>query len=214
MAAAQLQEGHSSAAKRAGLGVCGAWGRGQEDLVERIRRLRSRSAGRVLGLAAHDRQVFRYQVDFGAGEKDVVSLLEPAWVFKHGLHPEVTLGVLRDGADPAELAPVDVQENGAFLRLLSRVIFENIAGRGDIRREAEAQGTGYVYLLDARTPDPAGRVPAEDVIGAVQVEGGAAVARSYQHNPKHRLFTAAGWFRLPGELEAALQSRMRARATD
>ena len=135
--------------------------------MERIR-LRSRSTGRAPGVAADDRQVFRYQVDFGAGEQDVVSLLEPDWVFKHGLHPEAILGVLRDGADPDELEPVDVQENGAFLRLLSRVIFENVADCDDIRWEAEIQGTGYVYLLDARTPDPAGRVPAEDIVGAVQ----------------------------------------------
>lgn len=64
-----------------------------------------------------------------------MSLLEPDWLFKHGLNPEAILGVVRDGADPAELAPGDVQENGAFLRLLSRVIFEN-ADCGDIRREA------------------------------------------------------------------------------
>jgi hypothetical protein len=68
-----------------------------------------------------------------------------------------------------ELAPVDVQENGTFLRLLSRVIFENIADCGDTRREAEIQGSGYAYLLDARTPDPAGRVPAQDIVGEVQV---------------------------------------------
>jgi hypothetical protein len=168
----------------------------------------------VLGVAGHDRQVFRYRLDFGGGERDVVSLLEPDWVFRHGLHPEAILAVVRDGADPAELAPLDVRENGTFLRLLSRVIFENIADSSDIRREAEIQGTGYVYLLDARTPDPAGRVPAEDIIGAVQVDGGATVPGSYQHNPKHRLFTATGWFRLPGDLEAALQRCIRARITD
>jgi hypothetical protein len=173
-----------------------------------------RSTGSVLGVAAHDRQVFRYRLDFGGGERDVVSLLEPDWVFQHGLHPEAVLGVVRDGADPVALAPVDLRENGPFLQLLSRVIFENIADCGDMRREAEMQGSGYVYLLDARTPNPAGRVPAEDIIGVVQVDGGAAVAGSYQHNPKHRLFTATGWFRLPYDLEAAMQRRLRARTTD
>ena len=112
--------------------------------MKRIRRIRSRSAGRVPGVAADDRQVFRYRVDLGAGEQDVVSLLEPDWVFRHGLHPGAILGVLRDGADLAELAPVDVRENGAFLRLLFRVVlYENIADCGDICREAEIQGTGY-----------------------------------------------------------------------
>ncbi len=66
-------------------------------------------------VARNDRQVFRYLVDFGGGERDVVSLLEPDWVFQHGLHPEAVMAVVREGADPDALAPVDVQENGPFL---------------------------------------------------------------------------------------------------
>lgn len=68
-----------------------------------------------------------------------------------------------------------------------------------------------MYLLDARTPDPGGRVPAEDIIGAVEVVEGQLVPGSYQHNPRHRLLTVNGWFRLPDELEAALQRRLHAR---
>jgi hypothetical protein len=160
-----------------------------------------------------DRQVFRYRVDFGGGERDVVSLLESEWVFRHGLHPEVIMAVVREGANPGSLAPADVQENGPFLRLLTRVIFESIDRSAGIRREAEVQGSGYVYLLDARTPDPGGRVPPEDIVGAVEVRDGEPVPGSYQHNPRHRLLTAAGWFRLPAEIEAELQSRLRARTT-
>ena len=70
-------------------------------------------------------QVFRYQVDFGGGERNVVSLLEPEWVFQHGLHPEAVIAVLPEGADSDAMTPADVRENGPFLRLLSRVIFEN-----------------------------------------------------------------------------------------
>jgi hypothetical protein len=94
--------------------------------------------GSLLGVAAHDRQVFRYRLDFGGGERDVVSLLEPDWVYQHGLHPEAVLGVVRDGADSVVLAPVDLGENGAFLRLLSRVIFEHIADCGDLRHSPGA----------------------------------------------------------------------------
>ncbi|TCB87725.1 hypothetical protein E0H26_28855 [Micromonospora zingiberis] len=165
-------------------------------------------------MARNDRQVFRYLVDFGGGERDVVSLLEPDWVFQHGLHPEAVMAVVREGADPDVLAPADVQENGPFLRLLSRVVFENIDQCGSLRREAEIQGSGYVFLLDERTPGPGGRVNRDDIVGAVEVSSGEPVAGSYQHNPRHRLFTAAGWFRLPTEIEAALYSRLRARAND
>lgn len=165
-------------------------------------------------VARNDRQVFRYQVDFGGGERDVVSLLEPDWVFQHGLHPEAVMAVVREGADPDVLTPADLQENGPFLRLLSRAIFESIDQCGYLRREAEIQGSGYVYLLDERTSDPGGRVSPDDIVGAVEVSNGKPVAGSYQHNPRHRLLTAAGWFRPSSEIEAALRSRLRARAED
>jgi hypothetical protein len=159
----------------------------------------------------NDRQVYRYRVDFDGDERDVVSLLEPDWVFRHGLHPEAVMAIVREGTDLHSLAPSDVQENGPFLRLLSRVLFEITDQCGAIRREAEIQGSGYIYLLDERTPDPSGRVPPDDIIGAIEVSNGKPVPGSYQHNPRHRLLTADGWFRLPTEIEAALQSRLRAR---
>ena len=161
-------------------------------------------------VAGQDRQVFVYRVDLGVGERDVVSSLEADWVFRHGLHPEAIMATIREGADPDDLTPADVEENGTFLRLLSRVILDNITACAGIRREAEIQGNGSVYLLDGRTPDPGGRVPPEDIIGAVAVSNGEPATASYRHNPRHRLFTTTGWFRLPGELEAALQRRLRA----
>jgi hypothetical protein len=161
-----------------------------------------------------DRQVFRYQVDFGGGEREVVSLLEPEWVYQHGLHPETVMAVLPGSAVPDAMTPADVQENGPFLRLLSRVIFENAGQCGWLQREAEVQGNGYVYLLDGRTPTPGGRVPPEDIIGAFEVREDALVTGSYRHNPQHRLFTTAGWFRLPPEIESALQTRLRSRPAD
>lgn len=157
------------------------------------------------------RQVFLYQVDFGGGERNVVSLLEPDWVSEHGLNPDAVAAVLPAGATPYDVQPDDVRENGPFLRLLSRIIFENAGRHEMLQREAEVQGDGYVYLLDGRTPDPGGRVPPQDIIGAFEVRDGALVTGSYRHNPQHRLFTTAGWFRLPPAIETALQSRLRAR---
>jgi len=155
------------------------------------------------------RQMFLYQIDFGGGERNVVSLLEPDWVSRHGLNPDAVVAVLPAGATPDDVRPNDVRENGPFLRLLSRIIFENADRHDMLQREAEIQGDGYVYLLDGRTPDPGGRVPPQDIVGAFEVRDGALVIGSYRHNPQHRLFTTAGWFRLPPAIEAALQSRLR-----
>jgi hypothetical protein len=157
------------------------------------------------------RPVFLYQVDFGGGERNVVSLLEPAWVSEYGLNPDVVVAVLPAGVTTDDLKPDHVRENGLFLRLLSRVIFENAGRHEMLQREAEVQGDGYVYLLDGRTPDPGGRVPPQDIIGAFEVRDGTLVNGSYRHNPQHRLFTTAGWFRLPPAIESALQARLRAR---
>jgi hypothetical protein len=151
-------------------------------------------------------------MDTDKGERDVVALLESEWVFQHGLPPEAIVAVVRKGADSDALVPGDIWENPAFLRLLSRVIYENVEGCPVLRREAEVQGDGYVYLLDARTPEPGGRVPPEDIIGMVSVSNGGIVPGSFRHNPRHRLLTVNGWFRLPEELEAALQWRIRAKS--
>jgi hypothetical protein len=54
--------------------------------------------------------------------------------------------------------------------------FFSEAGESDI-------GPRLVYLLDARTPDPSGRVPPHDIIGAFDVRDGALVTGSYRHAP-------------------------------
>ena len=84
--------------------------------------------------------MFVYPVDIGAGERDVVSMLTADWVFQHGLHPEAIMGIIREGADADGLAPIDVRENPTFLRLLSRVIFENI-GEAALQRRLHARST-------------------------------------------------------------------------
>jgi hypothetical protein len=160
----------------------------------------------------YGRDVFIYRVDIGGGERDVVSILEPSWVFERGLSPEAILGRIGPGDSIDAFTPAGFQENPAFLRLLSRVIYEEVGNDPGLQTEAERQGEGSVYLLDGRTPDPAGRVPPEDIIGAVDVENGIMAPGSYQHNPRHRLLTVHGFFRLPSTLEAALDARLRSSA--
>jgi hypothetical protein len=78
-----------------------------------------------------------------------------------------------------------------------------------LQREAESQRDGYVFLLDGRTLKSGSEIPAEDMIGDFQVRDGVLVAGSYRHNPQHKLLTTAGWFRLPLEIETALQESLR-----
>ncbi|HEX6683024.1 MAG TPA: hypothetical protein VF062_09530 [Candidatus Limnocylindrales bacterium] len=123
------------------------------------------------------------------------------------------LGVLHEGADPEQFGPRDFRKNPAFLRFLSRIIYEHVEEVAAIRLEAAMLGSGHVYLIDGRTADPGGRVPPEDIIGEVRVEAGTLVTGSFRHNPRHRLLTGRGFFQLPQELETVLVQRLRARAT-
>lgn len=55
--------------------------------------------------------------------------------------------------------------------------------------QAQGQRTGWVYVLDSRTPDPDGRVPPGDIVGAYAVdETGQIVPNSFQYNSNHVWF--------------------------
>jgi hypothetical protein len=158
------------------------------------------------------REAFVFKANIDGDALEIVSILDPSTVFEHGLPTEAILGVLRPGAPgDHQITPGRFQENPAFVRYLQGLISARIYDVEGVRHAARQQGAGYVYLLDARTPQPGGQVPTADVIGAVRVQDGTLVAASYQPNPNHRLLTGDGFFRLPAELEAILRTDLRAR---
>jgi hypothetical protein len=157
--------------------------------------------------AGRDAYVYSVEIDDGLFEH--VSLLEPSWVAEHGLPFEAILGRIPDWSS-AGVTPSGFRENPAFLRLLSKVIWQYVDEVDELRLEAALHGDGHLFLLDRRAGDPDGRVPEEDVVGTVEVRDGAVVAGSFQHNPRHRLFTARGLFRLPEVLEKRLDQETRA----
>jgi hypothetical protein len=168
--------------------------------------------GTVVDHSALGREVFVFQVNVGGDVQEMVSILEPGAVFEHGLCTEAILGRIRPGpTNGSQITPERFQENPAFVHFLRELISEKVYTVGGLRRTGEQQGEGYVYLIDARTPEPQGKVTPADVIGAVTVHGGSLVAASYRHNPNHRLLTADGFFKLPTELETILLTDLRAR---
>lgn len=168
--------------------------------------------GTVVDHSAPGREVFVFQVNVGADVQEMVSILDPGTVIEHGLCTEAILGRIRPGiTDGRQITPEHFQENPAFVQLLRNLISERVYELEGLRRAGEQQGDGYVYLIDARTPEPDGQVPPADVIGAVSVHGGSLVAASYRHNPNHRLLTKDGFFKLPTELEMILLADLRAR---
>lgn len=161
--------------------------------------------------AGQNRAVFVYDTDDEVGGQRLVSIIDPDTVFATGLCTEAILGVVVAGADGDRLTPDTFRPNPAFVEHLGRLIAEHIVNVEGIRLEAQRQRSGYVYVLDGRTPTPDGEVPPADVIGAVSIDAGEVVAGSYLHNPNHQLLTGNGFFVLPPELEAVLQDDLRAR---
>jgi hypothetical protein len=138
---------------------------------------------------------------------EYVSLWGPEIAFTRGVRAEAIVGAVPpDETGAFSLTPERFRENPAFVAVLKHVIGSVMHLLDDVRDAARRQGDGHVYLIDERTPDPAGEVPPADIIGAVEVRDGAPVAGSYRHNPNHRLYTADGFFRLPAALERELRA--------
>ena len=138
-----------------------------------------------------------------------LTLLDPADVLERGLPGlpgEIFFGELIGslGDDTTHLRPEWVRENPRFVELLHRVV-ERWAPEGpDFQFEAWRQRDGWVYVLDARTPTPQESVPAEDIIGAFEVQGGDLVVGSYHAFESRRLVGANDVFSLGPELHDCL----------
>jgi hypothetical protein len=157
-------------------------------------------------------ELFVYEMYVGERLRHLVSPLQPDEVAEYGLAPEAVVGLLAVGVDgPGGIQPDHFQENPAFVRFLHEMIADDIFVVPGIREQASAVGEhGWVDVLDARTPDPAGDVPPCDVIGSVEVRDGVLVPMSYRPNEHHRLLTGDGFFQLPEELEMSLLKRLHA----
>jgi hypothetical protein len=141
---------------------------------------------------------------------DVVSLLPPEVCGNHGLAGEVIAGFCTRLMQQGEKISAETfRPNRPFIDLLHEVIANAAPADPALQAAARQQQTGWVYILDARTPTPQGTVPPHDIMGAFEVRNGAIVAGSYSANQKHRLFSDDGFFKLPDEfLQDALMKRI------
>jgi hypothetical protein len=157
----------------------------------------------------NERAVIACRVEMPDGVKDVFTLLPWQTVQAQGLIPEAVLGMtLRPLGEGESLAPDNFAGNGVFLDFLHGFIAREGPSLPGLQAEARRQQEGWVYLIDARVPDPAGEVPPEDILGGFEVKGGEVVAGSYRMNTRHALFTRAGFFRLDPELHRRLVAEL------
>lgn len=83
-----------------------------------------------------------------------------------------------------------------FTNLLHQSIARHGPRNPALVEAAKSQGDGYVYIIDGRTPDPQGRVPNEDIMGAFKVVNGHIYSESYEKFEPHCLYTERGFFEL------------------
>ncbi|HET7230353.1 MAG TPA: hypothetical protein VFJ16_10155 [Longimicrobium sp.] len=155
--------------------------------------------------------VFFVRVKGPEGMREYATVLPPEVVSTRGLPAEAIVGLLTEARAEGDDVPAQVfTPNPVFVRFMHDVLATHAARQESFVAEARRVGSGYVYVMDARTADPAGAVPREDVIGAVKVEGGVPVPDSYRANPDHQLLTARGFFQLGEELHGCLMRELEA----
>jgi hypothetical protein len=139
------------------------------------------------------------------GPEFYVSLLDERIAFTRGLVPQAIVGVLkRPPVVGQALKPEDFARNRVFVDYLHDFLKRELPKAPAMRVEARRQGKGWVYVIDRRTPTPAGEVPPHDIIGAVEVRDGELVPDSYQPNPNHVILSDRGLFQLDPQLHARL----------
>ena len=147
-----------------------------------------------------------YSLDQDGQQQDVVSVLPHEHVLEHGLIPESVVGVLDTAISAGgEVKPGNFVKNSVFVTYLHKFIAAAAPNDPMIERAAKQQGSGYVYIIDARTPTPDAEVPPEDIIGAFSVQDGSILVNTYSQNPRHLILSDSGFFRLSPPLMKQLR---------
>ena len=102
------------------------------------------------------------------------------------------------------LTPASFSPGQPFTDFLHQSIARRAPTLANYVASAHAQGGGYLYVIDGRTPTPQGNVPLEDIICNFRVEAGQISPAGYTKGPQHRLYTERGFFQLEPALLAAL----------
>lgn len=99
--------------------------------------------------------------------------------------------------------------NPAFVEFLHQVIEKHAPDAEPLQESAAAQGEGWIYMVDGRTPTPQGDVSSEDIFGGFQIKEGKVLDGSYKQNPEHILMTEHGMFQLETWLLEIVLTEMR-----
>lgn len=123
---------------------------------------------------------------------------------KRDVHPAEIAGQFACVGGKPLFTPASFTPGQAFTDFLHQSIAHRAPTLADYVASARAQGEGYLYVIDGRTPTPQADVPLEDIICNFRVDAGQISPAGYARGPRHRLYTERGFFQLELALLAAL----------
>ena len=135
-----------------------------------------------------------------------LSFIEPDEVFRKGLAGEAIIGEV-DAT--LSVSPAHFRGNSVFKAFLHEVIARVAPTLPESKQQARELQNGFLFVIDARVPDPTGEILPEDIMGAFRVADGEIVPDSYQINENHRLVSDKGLFRLHPAIHAELLRELR-----
>lgn len=148
-----------------------------------------------------------YRVDINGEKKDLVALNPPGDAFSDGLEESNIVGIVRGLIRPGQV-DFEIDENPGFVERLHAAIAHEAPRCPRFQMAARRQKDGWIYVIDGRTPDPAGAVPPEDILGGFELHAGVCKPGGYVRNPNHRLLTRRGFFQLESEFYEAVMARL------
>lgn len=133
-------------------------------------------------------KTYLYEIANDDGSTSHYISLVPPDEFPAGIPGEGLAGRLTDG--PSHFDADHFAPNTRFIDVLQAVIAREGKLAPLLIAAARARGSGWIYMIDERTPDPDGEVPPEDILGAFEVADGRI--GPYRASEHYRFLTTNG----------------------
>lgn len=148
--------------------------------------------------------IIRARID---GEfKDLLTYLPTEKIFQEGLDPRAIIGgfinPIVNLESPEEILtapminPQNFGRNPVFFEHLQSLVAIEVPKIPQFIEGARQQSDGFLYIIDARTPDPDGDIPLEDIVGAFELRSGKITTESYEPMQSYHIMTEKGLFNL------------------
>lgn len=119
-----------------------------------------------------------------------LTLIPQELVSLRGLPSDLVVGSYSNISNTKLEPHKNFKENIKFRDTLLNFINTVLAFQDDIISQAKVNDSGWIYLIDQRTPTPLGDVPSEDVIGGFEVLNGNIL--KFHENKKYALVSKEG----------------------